>query len=480
MSETPSIFRNTGLLVCARVAERLTGVLLTLLVARTAGVNGLGLFATAMAYLGMIAVAGELGVVNLLVREISRERGLTTKYTVNASVLAAAFSLLAILIAELVLAVLNVSPTLRTAISIVVLAILPSTLNIVQEAVFVAHQRLEFEASVTFFSSTLYAVTGSILLYTGHGVLTLLGLYVLVQWVDTVLYFYLINRYIVRLRWSFDFGFTRTLLREMRPFAGTSVLSGLFARPEVLILSWFAGVRAVGLYSAAVKLAQLAYELMNVFMTNVYPVLARLYERMDNQFDVVRLQAQRYLFALSLPVSAALVVAARPIVDLLYGPRFEDAVLLVRIVALGIPLTAVGAVLWRVLSARGEQTLVFAVQAVSVAVRLALGLAMIPAFGAVGAALTLPPAYLVHSSLLAYCLRRRGITVQLFESVWRFGVATIGMTCAMWATIQLAGLWFALGIAAIAYLLLLIPLGGFTREEYAAVRRVFLFRPRSP
>jgi O-antigen/teichoic acid export membrane protein len=479
MSETPSIFRNTGLLVCARVAERLTGVVLTLLVARTVGVEGLGLFATAMAYLGVIGVAGELGVVNLLVREISRDRRRTRDYVVNASILATAFSLVAIAIAEAVLTVLDVSPTLRAAIGVVLLAILPNTLNIVQEAVFVAHQRLEFEAAVTFVSSTLYVVAGSILLYTGHGVVALLGLYVAIQFVDTVLYYFLINRYVGRLSWTFDLHFTRNLLREMRPFAGTSVLSAVFARPEVLILSWFAGARAVGLYSAAVRLAQLAYELMNVFMTNVYPVLARLHERMDERFEVVRLQAQRYLFALSLPVSAALLVAARPVVETLYGSRFHGAVVLVKIIAIGIPLTAVWTVLWRVLSARGEQTLVLTVQAATVAARLALGFTLIPLFGGVGAAVTLPAAYLVHASLLAYCVRRRGANVRVLEAGWRFGLATAGMSAAMWITIQLTDVWFALGIALVAYVLLLVPLRGFTREEYLALRRALFFRPRT-
>src|SRR3954447_1593909 len=140
-----SVLRNTAFLAVSRILDRVSGFAVSLLIAPRLGATGLGTYFAAMALYSVIAIAGEAGTTNFLLREISRDRSRTAAYIVHVTLLAIALSLALMLAAELVIPFLGYSDELELAVSIICLAILPTVLNSVQEAVFVAYGRVEFE-----------------------------------------------------------------------------------------------------------------------------------------------------------------------------------------------------------------------------------------------------------------------------------------------------------------------------------------------
>ena len=82
------VVRNSAVLAVSRVLERATGFIMALLVTAHLGVDALGVYAAAWAIYGLIALAGEAGATNYLVREISRDPSRTASYTVHLSVVA--------------------------------------------------------------------------------------------------------------------------------------------------------------------------------------------------------------------------------------------------------------------------------------------------------------------------------------------------------------------------------------------------------
>jgi O-antigen/teichoic acid export membrane protein len=468
--EARPVLRNTAVLAAARILERIAGALVVLLIAHRLGASDLGLYVGAMGFFALIAIGGELGITTFLVREIAKDPLCTGPYLVHLSVLTAAFSAAAAAAAFGLLPLLGFEPDMREAIAIVLIAVPPAALNAVQRGVFLAYRRTEFEVAVTFVGGVLNVGASAALLAGGYGVESVLVAFVLVQYLSTATYYVLVRRYIVPIRWAFERATARHVLREIRPFAGSSIVAAAFSRPEVIILSAIGTPAQVGYYGAALKVMEFGTLVPQLFMMNVYPVLARAFQRRDGRAQRIQDRAFKFLMIASLPLAALMFAVADPLIDLLYGDGFGEAARLLRILAPGILLACGFSVLWRVLSARGEQGTVLKVQVVTTALELGLGVALIAAFADVGAAVNAVLSGFVLATLLAVYVRRDGTTVSLVRPWWRAGLAAAAAGCACWAALEPAGLVGSVALGVAVYGVLVWVLRALSPDDIVTLR----------
>lgn len=477
MSHARLVFRNTTVLAGARIIERLSGLLIALMITRHLGAAGLGVYATVIAYFSLIASAGESGSTNFLIRELSKDRSRTSSYVAHTSVMALTLSAVVMATAWLVVPQLHYSADLRHGLEIIVLAIAPGTLNTIQEGVFVAHQRVELETITTFFGSVALVLASYALLEGGHGVLSLIVVFVCVEYAVTIVYFLIINRYIVRLRFEFQRSTAAEILREMKAFAGASLVAGIFARPEIIILSLVTTEAQVGYYSGASKIVDLFQFVPQVYMTNVYPLLSRSYNERDGRAQNIQNTATKHLLAVALPISAGLFFSADRIISTFYGAHFGHAIIVLRILAFNVVLYCLHAVLWRVLAARGEQGRVFRIQLVSTSIRVSIGTALITAFKSVGAAAATPLSLLFHVTLYMRAVMKDGTHIPLVRLSWRFAAAAGVMGAVVFVLDRTVHLWVIVPAAAALYAALVIVLRAFSPDEIALFKTLLPSTP---
>jgi O-antigen/teichoic acid export membrane protein len=472
MVEAREIFKNTAALAAAIVIERASSVFLTLLISRTLYASGLGIYSATLAIYALIANTVEMGSTSFVVREIAQDRSRTNQYVVHLGLMAIVVGTLAILLGVLILPHLGYSAELAMSVSVVVFAVIPGTLNTIQEAVFVAHRRVHFQTYTTLVAALLNTALSLSLLAQGHGIVSLVIAFVATKCLTTISYFFFLSRYVVRLRWEFSWSSSLTLLRKVKMFAASSMLGGLFARPEIIILTFVRGEAHTGYYSAALKLVDLCYLLPDTYMTNVFPALSRSYRHGARKCQNIQKKSVKYLLALSLPVAAAMTVGAEPIIQLLYGPGFQSSVLALRILAWNLPLYCLNGLLWRVLVARGEQSSNVRVQVITACTRLASGYALISAFGYLGAALTTIANLLLHNCLLSLYIKSDGTHLHIVLLGWRFGAIALIMGLVMYALIGQLELWILAPVAAVVYVSLTLLFKAFSREDLDLFWRV--------
>jgi O-antigen/teichoic acid export membrane protein len=131
-------------------------------------------YSAAWAFYGLIVVASAAGTIDYLVREVSRDRTRTSTYTVHLSVMAFVAATVLLVAGEVTVRFLGFSPGLEAGVSIMLLAIVPKVLNGIQEAVFVAHGRVVYQAITRFGSSIVYVGVSAWLLASDYGVSALL------------------------------------------------------------------------------------------------------------------------------------------------------------------------------------------------------------------------------------------------------------------------------------------------------------------
>ena len=475
MSEARQIFANTVVLTTAKLAERASSVFLAFLISRILYATGLGVYSAAIAYYGLIAMAAEMGTTNFLVREIAKDRSKTSRYVVHLSVMATGVGAVVMALSAVALPSLGYSAELSRSLYVVILAIIPGTLNTIQEAVFVAHQQVVFVTYSTFIAA-LATVSASLYLLThGYGVVSLLVIFVLIKYMVTVCYFFFIHS-LAPLRWEFHPSFALTLFHDIKAFTASSILGGLFARPEILILSLVKNETQIGFYSAALKLVDLWYLLPQTYMINVFPVLSRSYHHADHTSQMIQEKSMKYLLAISLPLAVGLTVAAEPAVRLIYGPGFEPSIVALQVLAWNLPLYCSNAVLWRVLAARGQQGSVLRTQLITTCTRLVSGYTLIVSFGSLGAALATVANLLLHNCLLSFAIKRDGTQLSPWRVSWRFIVIALMMGATILPFNHQLPLWVLVPLAVAVYVTLVLVLKAFSPDNFALFRQIYLLR----
>lgn len=206
-------------------------------------------------------------------------------------------------------------------------------------------------------------------------------------------------------------GFTRGWGRPSRPLAlkvahfgmrgqvgGVMELMNL--RLDFAILGAIAGPAVLGTYAVASKYAELL-RLPGLALTYVlYPRFAR------SGHSEARRQTARWLPRLAvLGVLAAvpLFVLAKPVIPLLYGAQFDSAVAPTYVLLLGLSGATAAGLLSGYLYGEGHPGLNSAALATGLVVTAALDAALIPHFGAMGAAWASTAAYVVTAATLLLC-----------------------------------------------------------------------------
>jgi O-antigen/teichoic acid export membrane protein len=354
---------------------------------------------------------------------------------------------------------------------IVIFAMIPATLKTLQEAVFVAHERVEFVTYSTLIAAALVVGATFYLLRHGYGIVSLVVVYAAVQYVISLCHFFLLNRYLVNLEWSFDYRFALRMVKEIKVLAGSSLLAAVSSRPEVMLLSFLKSDAQIGFYSAALRIVDLWQVIPETYMRNVFPLLSRSEHTQDKRTSGMLLsRSLKYLLAISLPVTVGIFVAARPITALLYGPGFDQTVTALRIVTWYIPLTFLHEVLWRLLVARDQQHLLVRAQAITIVVRLAMGYLLIGWLASLGAAISATLIFLEHNLLLWFFVRRDGTRLGLFRLAWRLSLAALVMGLLATLLVSRSELWVVVLAAAFCYGTMVILLEALSSNELALFR----------
>jgi len=176
----------------------------------------------------------------------------------------------------------------------------------------------------------------------------------------------------------------RALLREALPFNAFTVLTNLYLRIDVILLSILASQRALALYQPPVRFA---VALMIVPDALASLLLGRSARRPGDRGLHAR---QEQLLALGFPFGLALVAAAalfgRPLLGALYGADFRNAATALTLMVATVPIALLSTMNGNALTARGLQAKRLLCLGVAAVVALGCGIPAIERWSYTGAA----------------------------------------------------------------------------------------------
>jgi O-antigen/teichoic acid export membrane protein len=340
-----SILRNGLLLLGANWVEALLRLVYAAAITRFLGAEDFGVWTYSLAAYTLLVGMTNLGFETLLPLRIGADAGSAAREARTGFVLRMAILVVAALVLAIAALFLEPDAQLRTALLLVVPALLGRGLSLYARWVLVGVERADIPLRVAVAMRSLEVIAGLALLAAGAGILALIALHALGWMADGLLSLRLLQGKVPMVEARFDPETARQLVRHGLPLgAAAGFTQWLTSGPIVLVRGLFGDVVLAGQIGLALQITQMAVASIRPFFLTALPVLARSEARGDRRvrlFGVLTLGASLVVFGLAAAVAHWI---APPLVLLVFGPQFEIAAGLVAPVLLigGLMLSTLG------------------------------------------------------------------------------------------------------------------------------------------
>jgi O-antigen/teichoic acid export membrane protein len=402
----------------ARLLMAANSLLAGVIIARWLGAASFGVFAVINVTVGNAVQFGGAGLTAANTYFVSRERSRFTQAALNAAIYAltggVALACATALVARLAPSLFDDVPLELLAIALgavpfQLLILLGLNLFLVVGAV--THYNLLDLLGQSFI--LINAVLALVLLRAG--LLTLVCLNTAASVCVSLLVGWLIYRRVEAGReeaaWRPNLDLFRRMIRYGLKYNVLMIATTLVLRADLLIVNALGGAAEAGVYAVASQGALLLMVLPNVIGSLLFP---RVASSRDEGGEMTSMVARHTALVMLLACLAAVPVSFA--LPLLYGAAFADATIQFLILLPGVFLFGLEMVLVQHFVGRGLPRAVPAFWLATLAVSLWLNLALVPRFGARGAAFASTVSYALVFALVALYFRRA--TRQPLSSIW--------------------------------------------------------------
>jgi O-antigen/teichoic acid export membrane protein len=459
--------RNAVALAVGGIVAQLAFTLLEILVARKLGAEAYGVFVTAYAWTVLGSCLIEFGTSFWTVQEGSRNLSrlpalLGSALTVNLVMFAILYLLLAV-----VANALSPNPVLS-----LLLVILPYGLILTLQselgAIYSSHQTMHVNA---FFQGL--APVAILVVYFAYStreldIADVAAAYVIGGALVTGIWFAHTLRSI---RPQFSTAEIRTTLRSSYQYALSSVLGQVYLKVDIVMLSALAGLREAGIYAAAFKLVELVLKVAVLSGRVFAPAMFKASHESDKTFRIFASLMTRSLAVAGLLAGVVSFVLAEELIFFMFGEAYDASVPVLRILGGVMAAKCMIVSLQLVLSSMDLHFQRVTSLGIAVLAHIAANAALIPRFGALGAAIATLCSGILIILLYAYSASRRR---SLRFSRWLLLPTCLAVVVALAVPLSGANAFTQAAVSVCAFLVGLYLIGFVHRGEIRFVLQSLL------
>jgi O-antigen/teichoic acid export membrane protein len=466
------IVGDIGIQIVARAGNLMLGVVVTLIVVRGLGVRGFGEWSTLLAIGQITSSLGDLGLGQVAVSRAASDPGAEPQWL---GALLGMRLLLSVPIFVLQLAaMLAIAPNRRVAIAGVLMASMAIVgASSALSAAFQVRVRNDLTMLLLTVNSVVWTGGAAIVAAFTSDIRAFAAVFLVSNLISTALTVVLVLR-TTPIRLAGVRAYWRPMLRVGAVLGAAGIIVTAYVRLDQVLVLTFAGSRQAGLYAAAYRILDQAQFVPGSVMATLFPLIAAAYPA--NLARVRRLlqTSADYLSMGSLGAVAFTIVAAKPIMVLLFGTSFAPAASALPVLMGAFVSISFGYLVGNMVVILGLQHRYLAFAIVGLIVNVILNVALIPPYGFRAAAwVTLVTEFTVMSLSMRSVLKRLEMRPE-WDRIGRVAIAAAAMGGAV-ALGQSGGLPLGVLVAlgAALYIGLLFALGalrpsdvsGFLRRE---------------
>lgn len=382
-----AVLRNSGWLLGDKVLRVGIPFILNIWMARDLGPSDFGLLSYAQSLVSLLVAVANLGLYGVVVRELVARPGMSDQILGSSLLLRMVSGAFSVVVSVVIASCLRPGDG---GFAILV-AIIAGSLLFQATEVFDFYFLSRLESRLSFLATLPSLLIGSILrtvtlLYDGtihHFAMIILLESILVACGYLVVY----HRCTGRL---FELRIRRdemvSLLRDSLPLIGAGIMMMIYTRIDQVMMGYLTTTSQVGVYAAAVRLAEFWYVVPTVLLQSLYSTMIDSRRGGGEGYHRILQYAFDLMTVISLLFVLLLATTAGPLMSLVYGGRYEGgAPILALYVTAGI-FVMIGHVreYWITMESRTMLSLV--TMASGALINVLLNLMLIPLYGGMGAA----------------------------------------------------------------------------------------------
>lgn len=470
MRTIQKVAKNTGVIIAGDILFRLISLFVIIYLARYLGTAGFGKYSFVFAYLAFFGIITDLGLQQILVREMARDPSTAPKLTGNAYVIRLLLTVFAVVLAIVIITLLPYPADTILYVYIASFTLLFISFSDFYATIFQANLAMEYNviAKLAF----KFVSAGLILwIIFSHGTLTQVMIVLVFSEGIKTLLSYLFSRKFVRPSFTIDFGLWRYLLKECLPLALTSVIVIIYYRIDVIMLSIMKGDVAVGIYSAAYRLCDPFSLIPHALMMSLFPLMSRYFKSSEDKLIRTYTLAFKYLLIIALPIAMGTMLVADRVILFVYDVPFADSSTVLQILIWAVMFGMMQPVFSNILVAINRQKLIMLSTAFCAIVNIVLNFILIPVLSYNGAAVATVVTTIVFSVFVFYFVSKHLRIIPVHKILVKPVIGVLVMGGSIYYLPDLH-LFLLIPLAAGVYLVTLLVLRTFSDEDWAMVRKV--------
>ncbi len=470
MNTIQRIAKNIGVLFGAQVIGYILAFLYTIYIARFLGADGFGILSFALSFTAIIGILADLGLSTLLVRELARDKSLTNKFIGNITLMKLILAVFTFGMMALIINLLNYPQQIIQVVYFIGLSVILSSFSQMFYSVFQAYEKMEYQSIGNILNNLLIFAGIFLGIALGFDVIEFSVVYFISSLIVVIYSLIICLWKFVPPSVKFEPSFWTIIIIPAIPLSLVALSSTIYFRIDTVLLSLFQGEAAVGWYNASYKLIELLLFVPSVYTVAIFPVLSNYYSSSKENLELIYTKSYKYLFIVGIPIATTITVLAPEIILLLYQSGYTESILTLQILIWSIPLMFLSYTNAWIFISINKQNLLLKLTFVMMVANIILNLILIPQYSYLGAALATVITTLLGFPLEFYFLSKFICKIEIGKIMIKPVVASVisGLIIFKLNT----GLFLSTTIAIISYLVILILIKTFTREDFEIFQKI--------
>lgn len=381
------IVSNIGWLTVDRIVRLGLGVLVTVAIARHLGPEDFGKLNYGMAMFALIGVCASLGLDQVVQRDLVKSSADRDRFLGTCMWLKTLAGVIGYLFLILIVRKTVPDQTTRVTCLVIGLALLVNG-SFTFDNWFQSQTQAKYSVYAQNAAFIGVTVARIVLLFLGAGLLAFAWC-VSTEYIVAIILTLILFRIVVGpiATWRFDLGIARKWLSESWPLLLSGVAIIVYTRIDQIMLAHLASERALGIYSAAVKVSEVGYFVPGILATSLFPSIVRTQELGTDAYNIRRQHYFDLSVVLAVAIALPTTILAGPIIHLLYGDKYTEAVPILCALVWATLFVFTGGARQQYLIAEGHMKFSFAATLVAAILNVVLNIFMIPRYQGFGAAI---------------------------------------------------------------------------------------------
>lgn len=474
--QAAKIAKNTSYFTSALIVQKLISFVYFSYIAVKIGAGSLGSYTFALYFTTIFAVLIDIGLANVLVREVAKFKEKSQEYLTAVMAVKAPLAMLVYGAVLLTINLLDNPLLVRQLVYLAGIIMVLDSFTLTFYAFLRGHQNLKFESIGTIIFQLIVFISGIIIVNLTSDLRVLIIAIMLASFFNFCYSGILLK---VKLGLKFlgrvDKTIVKALLLFTVPFALAAIFTRVYGYLDTVLLNQMIDAKAVGYYSIPYKIAFSLQFIPMALVASLYPAFSSYFVKSKELLKSTFQKSLVFLGLIGVPISLGLTALARPLMLKVYTGEYEPSILPLQILLFSLIFLFLNFPLGSLLNACNRQSRNTIHIGIVMIFNLILNLILIPKFSYNGAAIA---SSISTALMFALQLRvaRQIITLDAKYLLAKFGVILFSGVLMYFALAYLLNFFnfiLLIPIGALIYLILVYLLKGLTKEDFFLVKASF-------